>query len=394
MRYITIAEAARKWDVSLRQAQRLVAENRIPNAQRFGRAWMIPSDMEKPADRRRNKFAIKSFSYDLSDLSYVHAKTTIPFPDNNPDDVLNTIKEDRIRLIYEAELSYLRGGLQRVLQCFHETKGDVAARLRISPMAIAASISLGDNSSYNEIESWLKKCMVDYKGSAAAAIADLSLATAAVSMIAPNMTPEWLKNGDFSHLLPSVRYIALYLRAKYFQCTRQYDLMLAVAQSALAFSSTEVGITITDIYLRMICAVELYILGQKDEARRWLSDTMRMAIPHGFITPFAELVNAFGGLMEQCLKQEFPDHYNTIIEKWKSTWKNWIIFHNRFTKDNITFILSLREYHIAVLAANRVPYSEIAKQYDISVGRLKNIMLEIYEKLFISGRDEFAKYVL
>ena len=274
-----------------------------------------------------------------------------------------------------------------MLQCFHETKGDVAARLRISPMAIAASISLGDNSSYNEIESWLKKCMVDNKGSAAAAIADLSLATAAVSMIAPNMTPEWLKNGDFSHLLPSVRYIALYLRAKYFQCTRQYDLMLAVAQSALAFSSTEVGITITDIYLRMICAVELYILGQKDEARRWLSDTMRMAIPHGFITPFAELVNAFGGLMEQCLKQEFPI-ITTIIENGRAHGKL-DHFHNRFTKDNITFILSLREYHIAVLAANRT-YSEIAKQYDISVGRLKNIMLEIYEKLFISGRDEFA----
>jgi len=31
---------------------------------------------------------------------------------------------------------------------------------------------------------------------------------------------------------------------------------------------------------------------------------------------------------------------------------------------------------------------------NISVGRLKNIMLEIYEKLFISSRDELAQYVL
>ena len=57
-------------------------------------------------------------------------------------------------------------------------------------------------------------------------------------------------------------------------------------------------------------------------------------------------------------------------------------------------ILPLRELHLATLVARRVPYTQIAKQYGISVGRLKNIMLEIYEKLFISGRDELAKYVL
>jgi len=56
-------------------------------------------------------------------------------------------------------------------------------------------------------------------------------------------------------------------------------------------------------------------------------------------------------------------------------------------------MLSLREYHIAMLVARRVPYAKIAKQYGISVGRLKNIILEIYEKLFISGRDELVKYV-
>ena len=56
-------------------------------------------------------------------------------------------------------------------------------------------------------------------------------------------------------------------------------------------------------------------------------------------------------------------------------------------------MLTLREYHIAVLASRRIPYSVIARQHGISVGRLKNIILEIYDKLLISGRDELAKYV-
>ena len=82
------------------------------------------------------------------------------------------------------------------------------------------------------------------------------------------------------------------------------------------------------------------------------------------------------------------------MEQWERTWKNWIIFHNQFTKDNITLILSLREYHLAVLVARRVPYAKIAKQYGISVGRLKNIMLEIREKLFLSNREELEKFIL
>jgi DNA-binding CsgD family transcriptional regulator len=169
--------------------------------------------------------------------------------------------------------------------------------------------------------------------------------------------------------------------------------MLAVAQTALALSSPEQGITLTDIYLRVTCAVACHAMEREDEAKRWLRGAMRIALPPGFITPFSEVVTALGGLVEQCLEREFPGCYDAAIEQWKRTWKNWITFHNQFTKDHITLMLSLREYHIALLVAQRVPYANIAKQYCISVGRLKNIMLEIYEKLYISGRDELAKYV-
>lgn len=83
-----------------------------------------------------------------------------------------------------------------------------------------------------------------------------------------------------------------------------------------------------------------------------------------------------------------------VLAQWERTVKNWIAFHNSFTRDNITLMLTLREYHMAQLAARRVPYAQIAERFNISVGRLKNIMLEIYEKLCVSGRDELAKYVV
>lgn len=391
MPYMTVAEASQKWGVSLRQVQRLLAENRIPGIQKHGKAWMIPADAEKPVDpRRERKLPKLSLSFDLA---HVIASTAVPMPCDNPDAILDTIKEDRLSLQYEGELAYLRGDFIRTMRCFQRTKGDDAARLRASPVAIAAAISLGDYGAYTEINAYLKGIIEAHGGSDASALAELGLATVAVSVIAPNMAPGWLKEGNFRNLAPQARPNALYLRAKYFLCISQYETALAVAQTALTLSVPEQGIMITDINLRVTCAAACHYLERGDEAKRWLLDAMRMSLPHGFITSFAEVVTTLGGLVERCLKQEFPAYYDAVIGQWERTWRNWVTFHNQFTKDNITLMLSLREYHIALLVARRVPYAKIAKQHGISVGRLKNIMLEIYEKLFISGRNELVKYV-
>ncbi len=392
MKYISTAEASRKWGISPRQVQRLLAGNRIPNAQKYGRLWMIPADIPKPADPRREK---EYSAYRLSsDLSHIYTATTIPMPLNNPDAVLDTVSEERLRNVYKGELAYLRGNFFETMACYHKTQGDEAARLRLCPAAIAAAISRGDYAAYNEMDTFLKNCVKAHQGSNIAAAAELALATAAVSVIAPKLAPDWLKAGDLENLPAAARLNAIYLRIKYFNCLEHSEAMLAAAQTALSLSSSPESFTIYDIYLRLMCAVACRYLERSREASDYLLEAMRLALPHGFITPFAEIVTALGGLLERCLEEDFPDYYDPVLQQWQDTWKNWINFHNQFTKDNITLILSLREYHIAVLVARRVPYAQIARQYYISVGRLKNIILEIYAKLSISGRDELAKYVL
>ena len=49
---MTIAEAAKKWDLSVRRVQTLCSTGRIPGAERLGYCWAIPIDAEKPADAR------------------------------------------------------------------------------------------------------------------------------------------------------------------------------------------------------------------------------------------------------------------------------------------------------------------------------------------------------
>jgi len=58
MDYMTVKQAAAKWNRSERWAQKLCEDNRIEGVMRFGRSWMIPEDAVKPADAR-----IKSGKY-------------------------------------------------------------------------------------------------------------------------------------------------------------------------------------------------------------------------------------------------------------------------------------------------------------------------------------------
>jgi excisionase family DNA binding protein len=394
MEYISTKEAAKRWNASIRQVQRLLADNRIPDIKKHGRAWMIPKNAEKPADLRKGE---KVYNRALSSrLTYIVKVTSLSIPIHNPDEILENVKEKKLRLQYEADLAYLRGDFAHVMQCFEKLGEDDATKLRASLTAVAAAISLGDYSAYLKIETYLKSFLESDYDRDISSYVELVLATVAVSVGAPRLVPKWLSEGDFSTFQSheaNLMYL-IYLRTKYFMKLGEYEIALAITQTALALSPSKQGITPSDIYLRLMNALAYYCLNRLDKVRFWLLDTMQMTLPHGFITPFVELIADFGGLVEECLKKDFPDRYDAIIRQWNQTIKNWVAFHNRFTKDNITSILTLRENHIAQLAAMRVPYKEIAKRFNISVGRLKNIMLEIYEKLYISGRDELAQYVL
>ena len=52
MEYMSIRQAAEKWNLSTRRIQVLCVTNRIPGAIKIGYSWVIPSKAEKPKDAR------------------------------------------------------------------------------------------------------------------------------------------------------------------------------------------------------------------------------------------------------------------------------------------------------------------------------------------------------
>jgi len=50
--YTTVNVIAEKWGITPRSVQILCAEGRIDGVTKFGKAWAIPVDAEKPTDNR------------------------------------------------------------------------------------------------------------------------------------------------------------------------------------------------------------------------------------------------------------------------------------------------------------------------------------------------------
>ena len=57
MRYLSVAEIAKKWDVSERSVRNYCAQGRVNGAFLTGKAWNIPENAEKPelTNKRKDK---------------------------------------------------------------------------------------------------------------------------------------------------------------------------------------------------------------------------------------------------------------------------------------------------------------------------------------------------
>ena len=65
MVYISVAEAAKKWDLSERSVRNYCAIGKIPDAVLAGKTWQIPEDADKP--KRTNAKAENTLLSTLKD---------------------------------------------------------------------------------------------------------------------------------------------------------------------------------------------------------------------------------------------------------------------------------------------------------------------------------------
>ena len=72
---------------------------------------------------------------------------------------------------------------------------------------------------------------------------------------------------------------------------------------------------------------------------------------------------------------------------------NLIRFRNHFTGETVTTALTPREFYAALQLCDERSYRDIAEKLDISPGRVNNVVMDIYAKLHIHGKDQLRKFV-
>jgi hypothetical protein len=89
MGYISASEAAEKWGRFPPAGAAASGRPEDPPRPKYGRAWMIPADVEKPGDlRKEKKHPLEALSCELVRL---FEATSMPMPANNPAEILSMV---------------------------------------------------------------------------------------------------------------------------------------------------------------------------------------------------------------------------------------------------------------------------------------------------------------
>ena len=384
MDYISTLEAATKWGVSLRNVQRLLQENRIPDAKKYSGAWLIPAQAEKPLDPRIARKHGKGNAFYL---------TTVPLPKSDPDAALRALS-GRYRALAAADIAYRRGDTEPAKAYWRKAGRRDETKLSATSLATAAAISSGDYALYDEIDVFLKRRIAQATSDEEKALLSLPKTLAAVSMAAPAMTPDWLKRCDFSLFPDELSPFLLYLYMLHLRNTGAFSALLYTANTARLLCAQTHTFTWMDLYITLLSATASFGLGDEEQTKRRLTDALDLGMPCGFIMPFADTIGTFGGLLEPLIEQRYPDKLAPVTALWSHSFKNWMGFHNEFTKENITTLLTAQEYQVAYSIVHGATCGQTAARMNLSVGRVKNVLSEVYSKLYIQKRQQLHQLIL
>lgn len=385
MEWISVKQAALCWNVSERRVQDYLKQGRIPGAQKCGSRYLLPANAQKPDDPRKSRAGrprpLQPRLLLLFSISFDPAK----WP---------AWVEDELRVQAESELAYFSGDFEAALCAYHTTGSESPCRVSALTIAAGAALSLGNYELFTRINAELDARARDCAGDARSApLVELSRASLAISAFAPELCPKNIAQCRLQAYPEESRGLAEYLHDKHLLSLGKFEQALGFTQGALLWLD-EGDCTMAYIYLLLVQGCALTILKRGEEAAEPVLRAMRLALPLGLYSPFAEHVNVLMGTAERCFEKEFPSCCKPVLEQYARTSGNWLRIHNRMAKRNVSLLLSRREYQAALYVCEGCTNAEIAAQMGLSINTVKSLLKSINEKLFLKKRSEIRDYIL
>lgn len=399
MDYITVQQAAEKWNISPRLAQQYCADGRIPGAQKFGTAWAIPASAQKPADPRKEKAASPSLTAPPEETPSHPIPMPLlngPFLPGHCKEAVERIQDAHLRNIAWAEYYYFSGQPEEAAKTaeLYLSHDELSLRLSACLIYTYANLSIGQIQRAKHTLAQIQNTLTSQEqlSPQLQATAVFAITTASVLLHLPLPSGLISLKEHLRLLPPGLRMFALYVQAHQTYLEGEYGKSIGIVETAFALEGQQYPIP--SIYLHLVAVMDYMSLKQPEHAQAHLLAAWKLAQPDDLIEGFGEHHGLLGGMLEAVLKKDWPEDFRRIIAITYRFSAGWRKVHNPETGHPVADNLTTTEFAAAMLAARGWTNQEIAGHLGISPNTVKQYISTALQKLNIKQRKDLKQYML
>lgn len=410
MQYITAAQTAQKWELTVRRVQDLCHRHQIHGAVRWGRDWMIPADAHRPQDRRK-----KQTNKQVHNLAVLPRKNpAIIFSniyhspgtaDSVPDDM---VERPVAAQLFRAQIAYCRGDLERcrqITESLLELPRSHDLQIGCGVILAKCAVATGDLELWNQAKKQISTAHCHDARDRYAE--DFWIAAMDCEIRETASFPLWFTQGRFD-VLPGDSYPparSYYLRYLYIVCHKEATdaaggldpqtkmRMIPFVGEPLVAQSNKEGALVSEAYMRLILAMAYHNLGNDSIAIHHLDLAIELLLADKLYMILVEYRRPLDFLMDERLSRMDPEALSQVKKLYRQYQEGWAELHNRARGRNFVSELTTREREVAKMASFGLSNKEIADRLNISVNTVKQSLRTAMDKTGALRRSELAHYI-
>ena len=173
---------------------------------------------------------------------------------------------------------------------------------------------------------------------------------------------------------------------------KDYQRSLGIVQTCLMTCSKVYPIAM--IYLNLVVAMDLMNLKETDKAKVYFMKAWEISRPDNLIEGIGEHHGLLQGLIETCMKKDYPEDYARIINITYKFSAGWRRIHNPDTNEDVADNLTTTEFTIAMLDNRGWTNKEISEYLEITPRTVKQHLTCVFNKLNIENRKQLKNFML
>lgn len=397
MAYMTVREAAGKWEISERLVQKYCAQGRILGAKKFGNSWGIPDHADKPLDPRRpTEKKTYSGKRNRDPFAYFLPLMQAKFPLGQCLSYIESLVDPVQKDLAYIEYYYFTGQAEKVAKMSQQylLSSSLPARLSVSLICVFSNLTIGKVEDATIALNRIRETLEHKKVSSPqiCAIKDFAIVAACVLLQLPLPQKVVSAPHDARYLPVGLRAFSLYIYAYYYCLNGEYVLSIGLVESALLMVGNEYPIV--SQYLHLIAVMAYMERKNKTRALFHMKAAWELARKDQFFKAFGIGQEVLRGMLEAVVGKDSPEDYHKIMDIIHAYSAYWRAMYSQETGKKASDILSNIEYSLAMLVAKGWKNQEIADYMNMSVYTVKRHISHVMQKLEIERRQDIKQFVM